>query len=212
MLAAIIFDVEGTLIDCVPQVLACWQEVLAAAGYQVAHDELQRYSGMDGGDMLDRLLPDVSKEEKEHILKTQGTAYRKKYLSLGQPFPAVHEMLNKLKKRGIAVGIATSCKRDELRAYDEHLQILESMDAVACGDDESKGKPHPDLYHAALKKLGVKDPRDTMAVGDSPYDAMAAKALGMQAAGVLTGGFSADVLAAAGCHPIFRKINQLACW
>jgi beta-phosphoglucomutase-like phosphatase (HAD superfamily) len=60
MLAAIIFDVEGTLIDCVQHVLTCWEAVLGAAGHRISRQELQKYSGMDGGDMLDTLSPGLS--------------------------------------------------------------------------------------------------------------------------------------------------------
>lgn len=209
MLAAIIFDVEGTLIDCVQHVLACWEVVLGAAGHHISGQELQKYSGMDGGDMLDRLLPGLSKQNKDHILKTQGETYRKDYLQLGRPFAGVRGLFSALKDRNIALGIATSCKGDELREYDRQMRILDLVDAVACGDDATKGKPHPDLYHAALKKLCINKPRHAMAVGDSPFDAMAAKSLGMRAAGVLTGGFDAEVLADAGCNPILRDIREV---
>jgi beta-phosphoglucomutase-like phosphatase (HAD superfamily) len=56
-IAAVFFDVEGTLLDCVPQILECWRDTLAAAAHRFSLAELQRYSGMDGGEMLDRLLP-----------------------------------------------------------------------------------------------------------------------------------------------------------
>lgn len=208
MLLAVVFDVEGTLIDCVPCVLASWQVVLATAGYSVSHEELQRYSGMDGGDMLDRLLPEASKKEKQRLLKVQGETYRKDYLHLGRPFFGVRDLLVALKRRGVALGIATTCKGDELREYDKHMQVLDLVDAIACGDDPSKGKPHPDLYHAALGKLGLNEPGSAIAVGDSPYDAMAANALGMRAAGVLTGGFSAEVLRRAGCERVLREVSH----
>jgi HAD superfamily hydrolase (TIGR01509 family) len=209
MLTAIILDVEGTLIDCVPHVLACWQTVLAAAGHPFEHNELQRYSGMDGADMLDKLLPHLSQKEKKRILKVQAETYRQSYLQLGDPFPKVRELLAGLKKRSLTIGIATSCKADELRIYDKRMQVLEFVDAIACGDDVRKGKPHPDLYYAVLKKLGLTELRRAMGVGDSPYDAIAAKSLGLRAAGVLTGGFSSVTLVKAGCERILRDVREL---
>jgi HAD superfamily hydrolase (TIGR01509 family) len=209
MLGAMIFDVEGTLIDCVHHVIGCWEMVLATAGHHIAREELQKYSGMDGGDMLDRLLPSLSKNDKEHILKAQGEKYRNYYLRLSRPFAGVRQLLATLKERNIAIGIATSCTGDELREYDKQMQILDLMDAVACGDDASKGKPHPDLYYAVVKKLGLTEARNAMAVGDSPYDAMAASSLGMRACGVLTGGFSTRILADAGCDPILQEVRDL---
>lgn len=211
MLGAVIFDVEGTLIDCVQDVLACWKRVLAAAGHHVAHDELQKYSGMDGGDMLDRLLPKLTEQEKQHILKVQGETYRKDYLQHGRPFAGVRGLLAALRRRNVALGIATSCKGDELREYDRQMQILDLVDAVCCGDDAGKGKPHPDLYYGVVKKLGLTEPRCALAVGDSPFDAMSATSLGMRACGVLTGGFCTTILANAGCDPILQDVRDLEC-
>lgn len=209
MTAAVIFDVEGTLIDCVPHVIASWQAALDAAGHNRPREELQRYSGMDGGDMLDKLLPDAPQQEKERILKLQGEVYRQKYLQLGRPFRGVRELFAALRKRNFAIGIATSCKGDELRIYDKHMRVLDFADAVACGSDEDKGKPHPNLYYAVLRKLGLIEPSRAIAVGDSPYDAIAANALGLHAAGVLTGGFSAEVLTEAGCDFTLREVRDL---
>jgi hypothetical protein len=79
-----------------------------AAGHRISREELQKYSGMDGGDMLDRLLPRLSKEDKDHILKIQGETYRKDYLQLGAPFDGVRRLFPALGDRN--VGIATSCK------------------------------------------------------------------------------------------------------
>ena len=209
-LAAIIFDVEGTLVDCVPHVLDSWKQTLEGAGHDIALAELQRYSGMDGADMLERLLPDQSKKHKKGLLKAQGDRYRRDYLALARPFYGVRELFKTLKQRGFALGIATTCKKDELRSYDHSMRVLELTDAVACGNDVEKGKPHPDLYHAALQKLGVMEPGTATAVGDTPYDAMAATALGMQATGVLTGGFSERVLKDTGCDLVLEEVRELA--
>src|SRR5436190_9939751 len=187
-LAAIIFDVEGTLVDCVPHVLDSWKRTLEAAGHGVTLAELQRYSGMDGADMLERLLPDQSTGHRQDLLKAQGERYRRDYLALARPFDGVRELFTTLKQTGFPIGIATTCKKDELSSYDRSMRVLELTDAIACGDDAEKGKPHPDLYHVALRKLGVREPSFAMGVGDTPYDAMAATGLRMQAAGVVTGG------------------------
>jgi phosphoglycolate phosphatase-like HAD superfamily hydrolase len=89
-LAAIVFDVEGTLIDCVPHVLESWQRVLAANGHGVGPEILQRYSGMDGYDMLDRLLPNEPKKAKKLLLHEQSQCYRREYLERARPFDGVH--------------------------------------------------------------------------------------------------------------------------
>jgi phosphoglycolate phosphatase-like HAD superfamily hydrolase len=97
----------------------------------------------------------------------------------------------------------------ELKAYDEAMDVLGFMVAVACGDDASKGKPHPDLFYHELKKLGVPEAQGVLAVGDTPYDALAAKPLGISVVGLLTGGFSSGELKEAGCEAVLAEIGDL---
>jgi phosphoglycolate phosphatase-like HAD superfamily hydrolase len=88
------------------------------------------------------------------------------------------------------------------------LGALHLFDAIANGDNTSKGKPHPELFCEALGKLAGEASR-CMAVGDTPYDTFAAKQLGLRAAGVLTGGFSRDELLKAGCVIVIEQIKEL---
>jgi phosphoglycolate phosphatase-like HAD superfamily hydrolase len=206
---AIIFDVEGTLINCVGHVLDSWHKTLAEGGHTVLRADLQRFSGMDGHDMLDRLLPGVPTTEKEVLLKAQGERYRRSYLHLGRPFAGVRDLITGLKKDGYRLAIATTCKADELKAYDAHMGILDSIDAVACGSDASHGKPHSDLFRLALRKLPGLEPRKAMAVGDTPYDALAAKPLSISVTGLLTGGFDEHELRTAGCDVILPDVGSL---
>ena len=209
-LTALIFDVEGTLMDCVPHMIACWQSILASAGYAVSREELQRYSGMDGGDMLQRLLPALSNQEREALLKVQGDVYRRDYLPLARPFDGVRALFESLKRRGYTVAIATTCTREELHSYDKTMRVLDFTGAVGCSEDANKGKPHPELYQAVLRKLRLADAARAMAIGDTPYDAQAAATLAMPASGVLTGGFSSEELAQAGCSLILGRVTELA--
>jgi HAD superfamily hydrolase (TIGR01509 family) len=206
---AVIFDVEGTLIDCVADILTSWMVTLAEAGHAVARDELQGYSGMDGGDMLDHLLPNIGKPEKKRLLHAQGERYRREFIHGARPFEGARNLLGNLTKRGVRLGIATTCKADELKSYDKELGALDLVEAVACGDDALKGKPHPDLFLNALHKLSLKDAAQVLAVGDTPYDMLGAKAAGLRTVGVLTGGFARAKLFAAGCEAVVDRITDV---
>jgi phosphoglycolate phosphatase-like HAD superfamily hydrolase len=207
---AIIFDVEGTLVDCVPKVLASWHETLSDIGHEITVETLQRYSGLDGADMLDRLIPDIGAATRKRILSQQGELYRRKYLLAAHPFEGVRPLFEDLKRGHYLIGIATTCKADELAIYDRDLNILQLCDAVASGSETSSGKPHPDLYRNVLQKLALTDhPAGVMAVGDSPFDAMAARALGLQCVGVATGGFSVRKLKSLGCSLVLQHVRDL---
>src|SRR5581483_4529450 len=112
---AFVCDVEGTLIDCTPQILASWRETLQRFGFSVSDSDLQRYSGLDGADMLRRVLPpDTPAKRRQEIAEAQAEYYRKKFLPKAAPFPAVRELLQAIKASELPIGIATTCRRDEL--------------------------------------------------------------------------------------------------
>jgi HAD superfamily hydrolase (TIGR01509 family) len=210
---AALFDVEGTLVDTVALQLESWRETLNEAGYSFTHLDLQPFSGMDGQWMLDHLLPEEPLDIKEHLLKTQGESYRRDFLPRAQPFPEVRLLFEALKQRDVLIGIATTCQKEQLTAYDRRLDILELTDVVACGEMVKHGKPDPALFQTCLTRLQIADPFLTVAVGDTPYDAQAARKLGMRAAGVLTGGFSPELLREAGCGDLFKQVKDVgALW
>ncbi len=202
---AIIFDVEGTLIDCASQTLECWRQVLGEFEHSFRRDELQPYSGMDSSEMLQCLLPKEPRERRQEMLKRHGDLYRERYLHSVRPFPAVFDTFKALAKRSVKVGIATTCTREELAIYDKQMRVLKFAAAIACGDDVQHGKPHPDLFRVVLRRLGVADRLRVLSVGDTPYDAKPAIELGLHAIGVLTGGFSREELQKAGCGCVLER-------
>jgi phosphoglycolate phosphatase-like HAD superfamily hydrolase len=205
----VLLDVEGTLVDCVPQTLQSWQDVLARYGYEVPLPLLQRYSGMDTKDMLAELLPASLRPQAEKIADAQGEHYREKYLPSVRGFPGVRELFEKLKQSGARIGLATSCQADELAVYLDLTRIRDLIDATACGSDTKKGKPHPDLLKVVLEKLDASKNKTAIMVGDTPYDAQAARALDLAALGVLCGGHSENDLRAAGCRAVYADPAQL---
>ncbi|MBV8741405.1 MAG: HAD family hydrolase [Sinobacteraceae bacterium] len=207
---AAIFDVEGTLVDCVPLQLESWRATLAAAGHTFSLAELQSYSGMDGTWMLDQLLPEESADTRQQLVKHQGELYKAEYLDRVQPFPAVRDLFVTLKQQGVALGIATSCQPDELHAYDRLIHVLDLVDAIACGDMVKHGKPDPALFSSCARRLAETHPGRAIAIGDTPYDARAAKLAGIQAAGVLTGGFPRATLLESGCGSVFAQVREVS--
>jgi HAD superfamily hydrolase (TIGR01509 family) len=201
-----IFDVEGTLMDSVPLQLESWRATLNAGGHTFSWADLQAFSGMDGTWMLDQLLPKESQETKHRLLKAQGDCYRTHFLSRARPFPGVRRLFERLKQRDILIGIATTCQEEELVAYDKQLGVLDITDALACGEMVKHGKPDPSLFRKCLAKLQVADSSCAVSIGDTPYDARAAKQLGMFAAGVITGGFSEQALRESGCDCVFEHV------
>jgi phosphoglycolate phosphatase-like HAD superfamily hydrolase len=203
---AIIFDVEGTLIDCIAQILECWQAVLAAHGCAVDRKVLHRYVGMDPRRMLRTLLPDASAADIACLAEEQGERYRRRHLHRVRPFPGVEAMFADL-AASARLALATSCTRPELDAYLENMRISRYLGATVCGDDVAKGKPAPDLLGLARSRIGAHE--RVLAVGDTPYDAEAAQAIGATAIATEGGGFTKVELLNAGFAAVGRNPDEL---
>lgn len=208
MSAAYIFDVEGTLIDCAPQILRCWGETLAAFGVPVSSMELQRLSGMDGDEMLTILAPALDENARKDILKAQGERYRAVYLTRVQAFPGMREVFSEIKSQGARIALATDCQPDELKRYRGLINADDLIDAVACGDEVSKGKPAPEVVEIALHRLGRTPAALATMIGDTPFDAQAARSAGANAWGTLSGGHTSSSLIDAGCSVVMSSVSD----
>jgi HAD superfamily hydrolase (TIGR01509 family) len=110
-------------------------------------------------------------------------------LPLVRPFSAVPNLLRRVREAGHAVAIASSAKKDELAKYLDIAAITDLVDVTTSSDDVEESKPAPDIFETALDQLGIKG-SDAVAIGDTPYDAIAAGKAGIATIGVLCGGFT----------------------
>jgi HAD superfamily hydrolase (TIGR01509 family) len=205
----VMFDVEGTLVDCVPQTLECWQRTFAEFGFEYSITRLQHYSGCDPDDMIKALLRGPERTRLASILKKrQGKRYRSEYLPWVEAFPGVRALFEALAAAGCARSLVTSCAKDELDHYMKLTGIADLVGCIACGEEVKRQKPHPDLIDLALAKTGFPAGSAIM-VGDTPFDAAAAKRAGVPAIGLLSGGFSNKALRTAGCKQTFRDPEHL---
>jgi phosphoglycolate phosphatase-like HAD superfamily hydrolase len=210
MSASYIFDVEGTLIDCAAEILRSWSETLVAHGMPVPSADLQQLSGMDGDEMLAALLPGLDEPARKKLLTAQGERYRALYLPRVQAFPGVRKVFAAIKAHGARIALATDCQSDELKRYRSLMDADDLIDAIACGDDVSRGKPDPGLIELALRHLGGAPSGLATMIGDTPFDAQAARSAGATAWGTLTGGHTRSSLIDAGCSMVVSSVADLA--
>ena len=156
-------------------------------------------------------LPDEIESFGEEIKEWRGEYLKRNYLSDFRAFPQVRQLIEALLKMGKKVGIASSANADELDRYKEIAEIADLIPdhKTASADDAEKSKPHPDIFLAALKKLEGIQASETIAIGDTPYDAEAAAKAGIKTIGVLCGGFEEAELRRAGCIAIYRSPADL---
>ena len=208
MFEGFIFDVEGTLVDSVSQNLHSLQDALEKSGYRIPIQTLRLYSGLDGDQTLQLAVPDASADERAAVLEERRKIYERDYLPDVKPFDGIRDVLEALASQGRRIALATDCKGVAFKRYMSLLNAGDFITATACGDDLEHGKPDPRLVGVALRKLGIAGSQAIM-VGDTPYDAEAGIEAGTKAAGVLTGGFSENVLYDAGCFAVGHDLRAL---
>ncbi|HEX7625403.1 MAG TPA: HAD family hydrolase [Anaeromyxobacteraceae bacterium] len=209
MARAVLFDIDGTLMDSVNLHAQAWQEALARFGKQVKYEDVRSQIGKGG----DQLLPVFLDEEElerfgEDLDEYRSGLYERQYLPWAKPFPGARDLLARLKQAGTLVGLASSCKRTELGYYLRSVGGASLVDAATTAEDAEQSKPQPDVFLACLEKLAL-DPGDAVAVGDSPYDAVAAGRAGIRTVGVLSGGFPQRDLEEAGCIAVYQDVGDL---
>jgi HAD superfamily hydrolase (TIGR01509 family) len=208
--SAVIFDVDGTLVDSVHLHAEAWCETFVAFGRQVPVTEIREQIGKGP----DQLLPVFFSEQEiarfgEELDRHHGRLFRRRYRHRVRPFPKVSELFQRIHADGICVALASSADRDDLEFYARLAGIEELVDHETTSEDVEKSKPHPDLFAVALDALGAPDPGEVAVVGDSPCDAQAAGKIGLKSVGLLGGGFLEQELRAAGCVAIYRDPEEL---
>ena len=210
MIKAVIFDIDGTLVDSVDLHALAWQKAFAHFGREIPYEQVRHQIGKGG----DQLMPVFLSQDEmsrfgDRLEEYRSELFRRDYLPEVQAFPRVRALFERTKAEAQDIVLASSAKRDELAAYERIADIEDLVDAVVSADDVEQSKPHPDIFDAALKRLGKVDPDNIIVIGDTPYDAEAARKAGLRTIGLLCGGFPEAELRAAGCIAIYADPADL---
>lgn len=207
---AVIFDIDGTLLDSVDLHAQAWVDAFAHFGVTVSHDQARSQIGK-GGDQLLPVFLDAERVEREGeaIEAYRSDLFKRDYLPKVKPFPGVRALFQHLKGEGITLALASSGKGSEVAHYQSLLEIEDLTDVVVSSDDVERSKPFPDIFQAALTKLAPLSAEAAIVIGDTPYDAEAANKAGLRTVGVLCGGFPEAGLSAAGCIALYRDPQDL---
>ena len=209
MIEAVVFDVDGTLVDSVDLHAHAWREAFRHFGKDVPFERVREQIGKGA----DQLLPVFfSADELERFGKEleefRQNLFQHKYMPRVKAFPRVRDLFLHIRHEGQRVLLASSAKEEELDSYKHLMNAEDLIDETVNSSEVSKSKPHPDIFSAALKRAGVTADR-AIAVGDSPYDAEAAGKIRLATIGMLCGGFPEEKLRAAGCIAIYRDPADL---
>jgi len=196
MIKAVLFDVDGTLVDSNDLHASAWQEAFRHFGLVVAYDDIRGQIGKGGDNLIPALLPpDIVERLQQDIEDFRSELFKRDYLAKAKPFPGARALLETLHGGGTQLVLATSAKQDELDVHIDRLGCRDFLTATTTADDVEHSKPCPDIFAAARDKLGSCNGGIVVVVGDTPYDIAAAGKIGLPAIGVRCGGFADEELA-----------------
>ena len=207
---ALIFDMDGTLVDTVYGHVLAWQRALDEVDLPIEAWKIHRRIGMSGGLFTRAVAREVGRPltsaEVEAVQLRHGELYRE-LLPVRRPLPGALELLRELRATGIPHGIATSGRRPEIDASLDALGIGSETVVVERGNVE-RAKPEPDLFLNCAAQLGVP-PDECYVVGDAVWDLLAARRAHMLSIGLLSGGYGDDELIRAGAFRVYRDPDDL---
>jgi HAD superfamily hydrolase (TIGR01549 family) len=207
---ALLFDLDGTLVDSVYQHVLSWREALECCGIELAVWRIHRRIGMSGGLFANALLREtgreVSSELAERLQQLHAEAYSK-VVSQVRPLPGATKLLNSLTQFGVPWAIATSGRTDFARKTIQVLEINGEFPIIT-RDQVKHAKPDPDLFIAAAERLNVVM-RNSVVVGDSVWDLLAAQRARALGVGLLSGGYGEDELEKAGAYRVYQDPHDL---
>ncbi len=209
MIKALLCDIDGTLVQSNWLHAEAWQAAFKELGIELEVEQLRRQIGKGG----DELVPVFVPWWKQKCVQEPLEAYRKfvfqhDYLHKVQPLPMAREFLVRLKEAGVRPALASSASTEDLKIYKRIVQMEDLIEEESSADDANKSKPHPDIFQATLKRLGLK-PDEVLALGDTPYDAEAAGKAGVWTIGVESGGWTREELLEAGCVEVYKDVAEL---
>ena len=205
---AVLFDIDGTLVDSNYVHVTTWAKAFTEAGESVDSWRIHRSIGMDGSLLLDTLIPDADDDDVIQRAKDLHSRYYKEETTALRALTGTHALLEAVARRHLQVVLATSAPEDELSILREVLQIEDIVSTVTSDQDVETAKPQPDIVQVALERSGVTAAH-TVFVGDTEWDAKACERAGVPFVGVLTGGISRAELINAGAVAVFDNPADL---
>jgi HAD superfamily hydrolase (TIGR01509 family) len=201
--SAVLFDVDGTLMDTNYLHTVAWWEAFRQMKHTVSMASIHRAIGMGADHLLEHLLGKDRDQDEDEAISTAHLVLYAQYSPRLPPLEGAADLLRGCAARDWKVVLASSAKSKELEAMRQSLGADDAITAVTSADDVKASKPAPDLVETALKRAAVPADRAVF-VGDTVWDVYACRRAGVRCLGVLTGGISAAELLGAGAAAVYE--------
>ena len=208
MAKAVLFDIDGTLVDSNGFHVEAWVQAFAETGHRIEPGRIAGQIGKGADNLVPALIPGTDQAMAKAIGDRHGALFKQVFMDRVQPFPHARDLVAKVHDAGLRVVLASSAGAGERDHYCRLLDIEGLVDTSTTVDGVGKSKPAPDIFTVAAKKAGIEH-ADAIVVGDAPYDMDAARTCGMARVAVRSGGFSDEALTEAGAQAIFDDVAAL---
>lgn len=178
VIRGVIFDLDGTLVDSLPAHIRAWIRAVGSLGVPVSEEEVRPHMGRSGEDIARALLGPGGESKVEDAYRLKDRIYHDIIPRELEAVEGAAETLEGLRKRGYLISVASSNPADVIHTSLAAVSLGALVDSVTCVDEVARGKPAPDLFVEASKKLGLP-PRSCLAVGDTSYDVISGRDAGM---------------------------------
>jgi HAD superfamily hydrolase (TIGR01509 family) len=210
VIKAVLFDIDGTLLDSVDVHAESWVRTFAHFGIKADFREVRGHIGEGADRLLPVFLPkETSEARKKEIEDFRSRLFKTDYLRRVRPFPKVKELLERIKEDGRKVALASSCTEEEIGEYEKIAAIAGVVDCESTSDDAQASKPAPDIFLKAVERVAPITAQECIVIGDTHYDGEAANKAGIPFIGVLCGGSSERQLREAGAVAIYKDPADL---
>jgi HAD superfamily hydrolase (TIGR01549 family) len=205
-----LFDLDGTLVDSVYHHVLAWQEALEQDGIRLSVWRIHRKIGMSGGLLANAMLRETGREVTPEDSARLRALHAETYGRMSdrvRPLPGAVELLKRLTELRVPWAIATSGYAESAAPVIELLDVPDGVPVVT-RDEVRHAKPDPDLFQRAAERLNV-DIEDSVVVGDSVWDLLAARRARALGVGVLSGGYGEEELERAGAYRVYQDPADL---
>lgn len=207
-ISAVLFDVDGTLVDTNYLHAVTWWEACRQYGHHVTMARIHRAIGMGSDKLLDHLLPEHRDRAVDDKIRSVHTALYAPYWPRLRAFDGAADLLRACANRGQRVVLASSANDREMRALRDALDAEEVIAAATSAADAKESKPAPDIVQIALER-GEVAPDEAVFIGDSVWDMEVCTRVGLACIAFLTGGTGRDELREAGAVEIYEGPAEL---
>jgi HAD superfamily hydrolase (TIGR01549 family) len=204
---AVLFDIDGTLVDSNYLHIHAWCRAFRDVGIAVESWRVHRCIGMDGTRLLELLTQDAAQDVQQRA-KDLHLQYFTESAPLLKRLPGARELLERIHALGLQIVLATSAGEGELSLLRKVLDSDDVVSAMTSSKDVDVAKPEPGIIQVALERAGV-DAGHAVYVGDAVWDIVACKNAGVPSIGVLSGGVSREELGNAGAERVFDNTREL---